>query len=93
MSWSFIESMNFCQRDLNYKEICEMYIIELLIKIFTHKKEKPMYDPLSESPMQDYEVCEHTFMPIDSTNETLSCTKCGILVKRSELKNKNFFIQ
>jgi len=70
-----------------------MYIIELLIKILTHKKEKPTYNPLSEPLMDDYEACEHTFMPIDSTNETLSCTKCGILAKRSELKNKNFFVQ
>lgn len=70
-----------------------MYIIELLVKMLTRKKENPTYNPLSESLMDDYEACEHTFMPIDSTNETLSCTKCGILVKRSELKNKNFFVQ
>lgn len=83
--------MSFYPRDLNYKWNSKMYIIELLIKILTNKKEKPMYNPLSEPEIQDYEDCEHTFMPIDSTNEILSCTKCGILVKRSELKNKNFF--
>ncbi len=31
-------------------------------------------------------------MPIDSTNEVLSCTKCGFLAKRKDLKNKNFFM-
>lgn len=70
-----------------------MYFIELIIKKIAQKKEKPTYNPMQQSGLQDYEVCEHIFMPIDSTNETLSCTKCGIVVKRSELKNKNFFIQ
>lgn len=67
-----------------------MYIIELIIKKLTKKKEKPQYNPLSKGE-EDYEVCEHTFMPIDSSNETLSCTKCGLLVKKDELKSKNFF--
>jgi len=70
-----------------------MYFIEYIIKKFTQKKEKPTYNPVSESEIEDYENCEHVFMPIDSTGETLSCTKCGILKKRSELRNKNFFIQ
>jgi len=71
-----------------------MYIIELIIKKLTQRREKPTYDPMQENPeIEDYEACEHTFMPIDSTGETLSCTKCGFLAKRSELKNKNFFIQ
>lgn len=69
-----------------------MYILELIIKKLTQKKEKPVYNPLQEGEIQDYEACEHTFMPLDSTNEVLSCTKCGLVVKRSELKNKNFFI-
>jgi len=70
-----------------------MYIIELIIKKLTQKKEKPVYNPLSDKENEDYEACKHTFMPLDSTNELLSCTKCGLVVKRSELKNKNFFIQ
>lgn len=70
-----------------------MYFIEFIIKKLTQKKEKPIYNPLEENtPPENYEVCEHIFMPIDSTNEILSCTKCGILKKRSELKNKNFFM-
>lgn len=69
-----------------------MYFIELIIKKLTQKKEKPTYNPMQNSKIEDYESCEHIFMPIDSTNEILSCTKCGIIKKRSELKNKNFFL-
>ena len=68
-----------------------MYIIEFIIKKLTQRKEKPVFNPLDAGSKEDYENCEHTFMPIDSTNELLSCTKCGILVKKSELKNINFF--
>ena len=69
-----------------------MYLIELIIKTLTKKKQQPMDNQTLNSENSNYENCEHVFMPIDSTNETLSCTKCGILVKRSELKNKNFFV-
>jgi len=68
-----------------------MYIIELILKQFCKKKETPTYNPMQESEVVDYESCEHTFMPIDSTNEFLSCTKCGMLVKKDELKSKNIF--
>lgn len=70
-----------------------MYFIELIIKKITQKKEKPQYNIVLDDEIQEYGSCEHMFMPIDSTNELLSCTKCGILVRRNELKNKNFFIQ
>lgn len=69
-----------------------MYIIELIIKKLRKNKEKiPEFNPLEESTDISEEVCEHIFMPIDSTGEMLSCTKCGVLRKRSELKNINFF--
>lgn len=68
-----------------------MYIIELLIKKFSQKKESPAFTPLENQEQKEYENCEHIFMPIDSTGEILSCTKCGFLTKRSELKNVNFF--
>lgn len=68
-----------------------MYFIELIIKKLSQKKEKQAYNPASQSEIEDYENCEHIFMPIDSTEETLACTKCGFLAKRSELKSKNFF--
>lgn len=69
-----------------------MFFIEFIIKKITQKREKSDdYDPSSENKIQDYEGCEHTFMPLDSTGENLSCTKCGLVIKKSELKNKNFF--
>lgn len=70
-----------------------MYFIELIIKKLRQKKDKPVLNPVSDDEFQDYESCEHVFMPIDSTNEILSCTKCGVMAKRSELKSKNFFVQ
>ena len=76
---------------------CNMYFIEFIIKKFTQKKEVSSYIPTLENENSDYEGCEHIFMPIDSTNEILSCTKCGFLASRKELKNKNlkknFFIK
>lgn len=70
-----------------------MYFIELIIKKLTQKKDKPKYSPAFDNELQDFENCEHIFMPIDSTNEILSCTKCGFMAKRDEPKNKNFFVQ
>lgn len=70
-----------------------MYFIEFIIKKLTQKKEKPIYNPNPNDENWDYESCEHVFMPVDSTSETLSCTKCGFLVKRNDLKSKNFFAQ
>jgi len=71
-----------------------MYIIELIIKKLTRltrKRETPDYNPLPETEA-DYDTCEHTFMPVDSTGEILSCTQCGLLVKKNQLKSKNFFM-
>lgn len=70
-----------------------MYFIELIIKKLTQKKGKLTHNPATYNELQDFENCEHIFMPIDSTNEILSCTKCGFMAKRSDIKNKNFFIQ
>lgn len=68
-----------------------MYFIELIIKQFKKKKEAPEFNPLQETEDVDYAQCEHNFMPVDSTGETLSCINCGMVVKRSDLKKKNFF--
>lgn len=82
--------MNCCLKVLS----CKMYIIEFLIKKLTKKKVKNDYNPLSTNEIaENYEGCEHIFMPIDSTNEVLSCTKCGLLVNQKDLKNKNFFMK
>lgn len=73
-----------------------MFIIEYIVKKFSKKKVQPEYNPVA-SGEKDYEECEHVYMPIDSTGETLSCTKCGSLCKKSELKdelkNMNFFMK
>jgi len=73
-----------------------MWLIEVILKRLTKKKNQPPaynpYNSMQGEEMKDYEACEHVFMPVDSTGETLSCTNCGLLVKRSELKNQNFFM-
>ena len=69
-----------------------MYFIELLVKKFCKKQSNDeSYNPLGDETEQDYEKCEHIFMPIDSTGEVLSCRNCGLVVKRDELKDINFF--
>ncbi len=68
-----------------------MYIIELIAKLIKNeKKAKPDNMP----PEVDYEnTCNHVFLPIDSTGETLACSKCGLVVKNdpSMVKPKNPF--
>lgn len=40
-------------------------------------------------PETDYEEkCNHVFLPLDSTGETLACTKCGLVVKNDPLRVK-----
>ena len=58
-----------------------MYIIELIYKLL-NKKDKERKLPQQE---KEYEKCEHVFLPLDSTNEVLACTKCGIIIHRKDL--------
>jgi hypothetical protein len=60
-----------------------MYIFECLWKwLFPQKLNKEyQYDPLTQSNNDDEEPCNHEFMPVDSTGETLACIKCGFIVK------------
>ncbi len=68
-----------------------MYFIELLVKKFKKKPElKQEFDPLKEEVSEE-EICEHVFMPIDSSGEILSCRNCGLVVNRKDLKDINFF--
>jgi len=68
-----------------------MYIFELLFKLLNklgrkkRKTSQEYYNPLDEQPPED-EYCEHSFMPVDSTGETLACIKCGFIVKRENIK-------
>jgi len=56
-----------------------MYVIELILGKFKKKKEAA---PLVEQ--KDDEVCEHVFMPVDSTGEMLACANCGMLKHRDD---------
>ena len=69
-----------------------MYFIELLVKHFQKKQEQTEnYDPMKEVKEENDECKEHVFMPLDSTGETLACRNCGLVVKKNELKDINFF--
>ena len=60
-----------------------MYIFELIIKKFKEKKEKKRnIIRNSDNVSFEYEKCEHTFMPIDSTGKIFACSKCGELLKK-----------
>ena len=70
-----------------------MYIFELLVKWINPNKKyerKNSYDPFAEDVQED-DTCEHIFLPLDSSEEMFACTKCGLVVKREELKDKNIF--
>lgn len=73
-----------------------MYFIEILVNFFKKKKQKNNFNPLDTNnsdsgEFPDSENCEHIFMPIDSTGETLACSKCGLVVNKKDLKKKNIF--
>lgn len=91
--------MNYCQEDLS----CSMYFIELLVKYFQKDKVENLIDrfeneksinPLNETfedNSDESEFCEHIFMPIDSTGETFACSRCGLVINKSEYEKRNFF--
>lgn len=74
-----------------------MYFIEILVKAFAKKnKQTNDFNPLDTNntgneDLPDSENCEHIFMPIDSSGETLACSKCGLVVNKKDLKKKNIF--
>jgi len=71
-----------------------MYIFELLFKLLNKigKKKSNLkpYNPLDEQNPEEDEYCEHSFMPLDSTGETLACIKCGFIVKREDIKIQDY---
>lgn len=70
-----------------------MYIFECIWKLFHKQQEEPEefnYDPLNQPAQEDYERCEHEFMPVDSTGQTLACIKCGFIVQRSNTEEGNY---
>lgn len=50
-----------------------MYILEILLKKITGRKSKTPVQPEEK----DYEKCNHIFLPIDSSQKRLACSKCG----------------
>ena len=61
-----------------------MYLFELITKWINPNKNyesKNKFDPFANDNETD-ENCEHIFLPVDSTGETLACTKCGTLIKK-----------
>lgn len=73
-----------------------MYLFELITKYIKGKRYKKDldFDPFAqdeENPEFNSENCEHVFLPIDSSEETLACSKCGLVVKREDLKDVNIF--
>jgi hypothetical protein len=68
-----------------------MYLIEFIIKKILQQREQTKILPSFYEENSQEELCEHVFMPVDSTSEILACTKCGLIVKQKDLKKKNFF--
>ncbi len=62
-----------------------MWILEIIYKKtikFIQKHSKKNIESINE------ETCEHIFLPIDSTKKILACSKCGLLIKSENLKQK-----
>jgi len=55
-----------------------MYIFELIAKILFKSRGKKMTEPDS---VNDIEICEHFYLPIDSSKGYLACNKCGNVIK------------
>ena len=70
-----------------------MYFIELIAKkIFNKKKENMEEIPDFQQQEEGIETCkEHTFLPVDSSGEVLSCINCGLVVHKSDLHKENPF--
>lgn len=71
-----------------------MYLFELIVRwIFPNKKYEPkkQFDPFAQDDIENSQDCEHIFLPIDSSGDVLACSKCGLVVKRKDLKDKNIF--
>ena len=73
-----------------------MYIIEKLIKLYLKYKKKDVQvsiPNIEDNPeLEDVITCKHNFMPIDSTQEILACSKCGYVITKKRLEeNRNIF--
>ena len=57
-----------------------MYIIELFLKLKNDFKAGKFKKQPSKIQVED-EICNHFFVPIDSTGRILACSKCGEIYK------------
>lgn len=57
-----------------------MYIIELFVKLKNDFKAGKFFRK-EKNITEEVEVCEHLFVPIDSTGNVLACSKCGEIYK------------
>ena len=65
-----------------------MYILELVNKVFkSYKKKQAKKMGVEYTDEAEIPKCEHVFSPVDSTGETLACSRCGLVVKKG--KNMN----
>ena len=63
-----------------------MYIFELIAKLKTLKNR---LKPTAQIEREPEELsCQHVFVPIDSLKENLACRKCGLMVKKKNLRKK-----
>ncbi len=71
----------------------KMYIIEKLIKIYLKYKKKDngirIANIEDNSELEDVITCKHNFMPIDSTQEVLACSKCGYVITKKRAKKQS----
>ncbi len=62
-----------------------MYIIEFIAKLINNKKTS---SAKVENEKDYNEKCNHSFLPVDSTGQTLACSKCGLIIKKEDMKIK-----
>ena len=64
-----------------------MYIFELMYKI--GQKIKEINQPKMKKEDAEEEVCDHIYLPVDSTKEILACTKCGMIIRAKDIINND----
>ena len=68
-----------------------MYIFELINKVLEENRKKKVEAAQENDSESVDEKCEHIFSPVDSTGETLACSKCGLVVKKMKKNKINLF--
>ncbi|MDD3149602.1 MAG: hypothetical protein PHV68_02115 [Candidatus Gastranaerophilales bacterium] len=67
-----------------------MYIIEAILRFIKNNSEvKKIYRKSLD--LEDVDECEHLYVPIDSTEDYMACTKCGHVIKNTKKAAVNFY--